>query len=997
MSSMTKTTNHPDDRQSARSVINKITRLAGTWRRGARLLWLSVLLSVLMVPSFARAANAAFDGSLVPGCILSGFNYNCLISPTTMSDTANVAGSYIVTIRNGNMTASTLDIGAAGGVIANVTTAGTVTLAANAYVDGTVAAGSTLGVGASGYVTGAVTAGTTITLGEYAHLNSTVNAGTTITLSANAYLGGATTAGTTVTIATYGYVKGSVNAQKTTTLAASAYITGDLTTGTTATLATYAYVQGNLTAGTTATLAANAFVCGNLNSQTTATLAAAAFVCGDMHSPTVTMEAYSYVNGHLSANTATLGAYTCYGSISVSPTLTDAGDGVCSLPRPVTICNQAPPAGGLNHILITHGGTGLTCTPQQVTITACANAACTAPFYTGGVNVTLSPGGQIFAIDSSGVNSTAQVARTTVGTSNLAASTSVATTTGNTCSNTANGTSSCAMTFSDAGFLITVPDHYSETTQPVTIAAVKKSDNSLACIPAFTTAKTINLSCGYVNPTTGTLPLRIGAAPTALAADANSSCSAAGSDQTLTFDSTGTAHTTVIYADAGKMNITAKYVPGTADAGLVMTGNTNFIVSPALFAFTQIRQLSTGAGNPAASSTSGSAFVKAGESFSAVITALNTLGNPTKNYGQEIVPSTVAVISHLVQPAAGAAGFLANSSFTPFMAGASTAVMNWSEVGIITLQAVLNNPGYLGSTLVPTGTSGNVGRFYPDHFTDAIVQGCSAGNFTYSGQPLTVQLTAMNSATGTTIATNYDATAGFSRNVTLSEISGQTNGTLSNAVISASSFVNGQSSTLAPTFTFLTQATTGRTVGTTITLRGIDADGVSSAGFAEGSSKILSGRVSIDNAHGSELAMLLMPMQAQYWNGKAWVLNAADVCTGDPAIPNNQVVASLTNSATLACVLDSGSPGLSAAGCNAPGPSKRRYIKGGVTPFAGDFNLALLPMVKGTTGSTIVKAVVPTWLRFKWGTSPGAVDPSGIATFGVYPSGPITHMWETFN
>jgi MSHA biogenesis protein MshQ len=60
-----------------------------------------------------------------------------------------------------------------------------------------------------------------------------------------------------------------------------------------------------------------------------------------------------------------------------------------------------------------------------------------------------------------------------------------------------------------------------------------------------------------------------------------------------------------------------------------------------------------------------------------------------------------------------------------------------------------------------------------------------------------------------------------------------------------------------------------------------------------------------------------------------------------------------------------------------------RFKEGGVSGFAGDFNLWLKATGAGNTGAVTVTGNVPTWLQYAW--DGGAVtNPTGLATFGVF-------------
>jgi MSHA biogenesis protein MshQ len=195
---------------------------------------------------------------------------------------------------------------------------------------------------------------------------------------------------------------------------------------------------------------------------------------------------------------------------------------------------------------------------------------------------------------------------------------------------------------------------------------------------------------------------------------------------------------------------------------------------------------------------------------------------------------------------------------------------------------------------------------------------------------------------------------------------------------------------------------TKTTAPATITLHAVDASvtpNVTSAGHVEAFAPMRSGRVRLLNAYGSELLDLPVTMQAQYWVGNAWVLNAADTCTGDTTLnANNAVTINLTNRTLVpskTCVWDSGTPGLSGVGCAAAGVAVKKY-KEGATPslgFAGDFNLWLKAPGSGNSGAVDVNATLPSWLRYNWtGT---LANPVGRATFGIYKS-PLIYRRENY-
>ncbi|MDH2916912.1 MAG: hypothetical protein PXX77_08565 [Gallionella sp.] len=624
-------------------------------------------------------------------------------------------------------------------------------------------------------------------------------------------------------------------------------------------------------------------------------------------------------------------------------------------PSSLTVTESiAPPP---HHIQISHDGGALTCTPDTVTITACANALCTAPHYSGIVGVTLTPGGQAFTIDATGVNSAATVQQASAGAATLDATSTASNPA--TCWNTTTSTWDCAMAFSDSGFVVTVPNHTSCNNATATIEAVQAAPGTGRCVPAYqNVTRAVNLYSSYASPASGT--------QTITASTGAVSTSAPGTAHSLAFDATGTATITLSYPDAGQLTLTAG---DTAPTGASMAGNSTFVVAPASFVFSAI---------PAAPLT-------AGQAFNATVTAMNGCATPavTANFN-----GTVTLTSSNPQPSIGNATAI-NADLSGFSNGVASANLTWNEVGTIDLDASLSS--YFGWTLptAATGTQTGVGRFQPAYFDTAVTAGCAT--FTYAGstapakagQPFTVTATAKEAGGG--ITKNY-AGATYAYATTLSN-AGVTTGLAGNS-IAAASFANGVGSA---NVTY--EVAIPETVPLTLAMRATDADPitpVSSSGHTEGAADMRSGRAKLGNAHGSELLGLPIPFRTEYWSSNGWVINNADTCSGDVTLgAGNAVSVALTPpagwAAGVACVQDTGNPGRSGAGCTAAGPVGQRY-KEGATPgigFIGDFNLWLKAPGSGNTGAVTVTGNVPAWLQYPWGGG-AAIDPTARATFGVY-------------
>ncbi|MGM9489203.1 DUF6701 domain-containing protein [Ideonella sp. YS5] len=525
----------------------------------------------------------------------------------------------------------------------------------------------------------------------------------------------------------------------------------------------------------------------------------------------------------------------------------------------------------VDHLEIRHGsGTGLTCTPSTLTVLACQDASCST-LYTSGLTGTLTatgtpsvvwPSGASFSISAGASSTTVNVQVTSAG-SVVFGTTGLSVTPAS--STSCNfGSPACTFTAADAGLLFDVPNHVAEASQAVTLTAVRKADNAAVCTPAFANVnKSLTFTCGYANPTSGTLPVRIGGKALNASNSATAACDSSGQAVTLAFDSTGKASTTLQYADVGQMNLTAKYVGSGSDAGLSMTGTDSFVAAPSSFAFSSIT----------------AAPIKAGNAFSATVTARNSVGNATPNFGKESTPASPTLSFTRYQPSSGSAGSF-SGTLGSFSAGSATGSnLKWTEVGNGDLSATLTS--YLSSGLNVTGTTGTtgaVGRFIPHHFDTTVSPACTGGAFYYAGQPITTTVTARNA--GGAVTSNY-AGATWAKATTLGDAGslglGGFNGT---DAVAATAFSGGIASA-TPAYTFTNKLTAPQT----LTLRATDADGVSSQppDGTEGSTPLRSGRLVIPNGYGSEKSSLDILMRVEYWTGQAWLPSSTDTCTVIPA------------------------------------------------------------------------------------------------------------------
>ncbi len=278
-----------------------------------------------------------------------------------------------------------------------------------------------------------------------------------------------------------------------------------------------------------------------------------------------------------------------------------------------------------------------------------------------------------------------------------------------------------------------------------------RCDNPTACQPGQLVSITNNgTSTIAANPATG---------PTAW------------TSKTLAFGPNGMAAFNMNYPDVGAISLHAHYdIPlgdGSASGNLMSGASNSFVVSPFGFvvetaAPNEIKRTADAFVNPAAATAAGPMFIRAGDDFSVTVTAVNSVGTATPNYGQETTAETVLLTANLV----GGLGLtnnpaLANpTAFGTFAGGTATGTtFSWGEAGIITLTPSVGD--------VTGTTSGNVGRFVPFDFSvtrnvpmfDAVCSAVGKDALTYIGQPFLYQIppvitvTARNKANGTTL--NY--------------------------------------------------------------------------------------------------------------------------------------------------------------------------------------------------------------------------------------------------
>ncbi len=583
-----------------------------------------------------------------------------------------------------------------------------------------------------------------------------------------------------------------------------------------------------------------------------------------------------------------------------------------------------------------------------------------------------------------------------------------------------------SLTFSASGFSVTAaalsnppPVTVAPFAGPVTagsnfilhLAAYGQTPNDPQCgiIESYSGARNLKFWSAYIDPGTGTVPVTIDGGAIATAEGAAAA-------QAVVF-ANGQASVTAKYKDAGRIQVSLKDdTVAHPDLPNGIRGATAAFVSrPADFTLSGIADAG-GSPNPGAADASGPVFVAAGDSFRVTVTARDAEGDATPNYGRESVPESVVLSPSLVAPVAGNnPAIAAPTGFGAFSGGSATGTdFSWAEVGIIQLTPSVADGSYLGTGDVTGMASGNVGRFIPHHFaptlnTPSFDTACGAGGFTYVGQPFSFLVAPLITVTaesaGNTTTQNYAGAFFKTTNGSLVNRSyTAATGTLDSSGLPAtttdpviSDLGGGTASLVFSTGTGLSfqrnTAVVPFDADIQLSIDVLDTDGVAATGnpvtfgnpggiaFAAGRS-VRYGRIAVESALGSERVDLAVPMAAQYYLDAAtgFVMHTADNCSDAVTLSFSGYSGNLAAGDT--CVMDTGAPGASGAGCGTPAPVAKRYSE---PPVAGSFNLYLLAPGDGNDGSLSVTAAVPAWLRYDWDAGlPGDEDPLGRVTFGIF-------------
>ncbi len=914
-----------------------------TRRCVALLAWLT--LGWLATPA-QSATNYVFPGTLPAGCSGTGPIYTCGNVTLQFNDSITINSPKPATIIvTGNFTTDTNNINSAGAAAdLTLNISGTLTTGFKPTIKANITAGTVVDSGGQGTITGNLTAiSGNLTLGFKTSVTGNVasTGSGSVTLAQNGVYGGniSSTSGA-ITMGQGALISGSISSTTgAVTVAQSATVSGSITSTSGAVSLNFgSQLTGGITTTGAVTVAQNAVVTGDVSGGTgLVDLQFGAQVSGKITTSSGNIQlaqnaqALSCVKT-TAPGTISLGFHASVNSVCCGSSCTSScvvNNSNFAMPA---LCTPSSPA--VDHYELSLPSTSISCLSATVTVTACANSSspCTSA-YTGANGKTATLGTSAGSLGSTTVTFDASGVATTnlsyPGASNGASATVTLSGEQVGASNPRkccpNGTScsaanSCGITFNTAGFVVAAAANGATTSIANQVAgtasgtyylrALQTNTNNGACQAVLTGANSVNVGYECNNPTSCSASNLMGISGTTITRNNNGSVASYGAVN-LTFDANGNAPFTLTFSDVGLATL---WFTKTVNS-VTLNGSSNaFITKPAGFTLSNVKQTAMPqTANPAAATATDPKFVKAGEAFTATVTAVTSSGAATPNYGKETSPEGVTLAPSLVLPTAGngTVGSLSNATIAggSFSAGAATVTnLSYSEVGVMAVVPEVADADYLGAGKVNAAlqASGNIGRFIPDHFTvspNSVTAGCSVATpFTYFGQNgvgTTFTVTAQNSANATTQnyagtlakldLTSYSAmgfTASLSPSGALPAGAALSAGTPVPSGTWPAYGAPAGSGSATVTAKHIISRPTALATETLVLINAAPTDGeVPAAGAAAVSSatKLRFGRMVLQNAFGSDLLDLPMPVLAQHYvtSGglSGFTTNVDDGCT----------------------------------------------------------------------------------------------------------------------
>ena len=404
--------------------------------------------------------------------------------------------------------------------------------------------------------------------------------------------------------------------------------------------------------------------------------------------------------------------------------------------------------------------------------------------------------------------------------------------------------------------------------------------------------------------------------------------------------------------------------------------------------------------------TSAGVTHKAMAPFTLTAQALAAAGTAASNYpGTGFGPVALSVTTSSPTGAGVVNGVLTTGNWSASGGTLTSTTATYSEVG--TFATVLQDQSFANVDIADTSSAdryfsgtASLGRFTPDHFQTVVTKACNA--FTYSGQPFAVQITALSLSGSPTL--NYGLTSGT---VVLTDALASAAGNLFNNTVAASAFSTsaGIAVAVTPTYNFVAQAT----APTPISIRATDSDSIRSAGFETlAGNTVVSGRLSLLNAYGSEQLALPLITRLEYYDSGSWRSSAAsayaDSCTSLSAGNFAFSTASACTSAVTSCITAvSVTATLNAGLYMSPWTiGLLKPISAGTVCVAVNLDATATGNQCTATGATGTPSTAAqtngvagaAWLKYPW-SGASVTNPVARVTFGIYKS-PLIYRRENY-
>lgn len=444
-----------------------------------------------------------------------------------------------------------------------------------------------------------------------------------------------------------------------------------------------------------------------------------------------------------------------------------------------------------------------------------------------------------------------------------------------------------------------------------------------------------------------------------------------------------------------------------------------FAIRPASLSFAVTAASRTSAGAAYAldnTAVSGATVHNAGRPFRIVATAYTGAATPAVATNYSGAPS--AVLSSCAGTACTTTtGTLSTGTWSGAGGTVSTTTATYDDVGAFHLQlqdtafaAIDASDGTPLAQRTISSTPLAVGRFVPDRFVlsataitpRSALAGCAGSTFTYMGERLsaTFTLTAVRYPSGTT--TRYSGTLG---RLVLAAPASFAFGAIDGATVlgarldttggASGTWSNGTAVVTALLSLSRNGAPDGPYHNVRLGIAPVDPDGVAldtdalnldadANGAAERAqigtaTGLRFGRLRLQNALGSPLIAVPVPMEVQFWNGSAFVTNTADHCTSigtaNVALGNYQKN------------LVAGQTGVSVGGAFSAGVGTLRLIAPGAGRHGSvDVSVNLSGNAAGAScsaGMAATSALARPYLQGAWCGSAQNRDPTARVTFGL--------------